>query len=137
MYIKDFSFMHLVYLPDHFQTCEKCGVQSQFIPDIAKCQQLAEGPGLHVAAVGQPSTFTVYVVDRNGKESQHWVRVSCNVWYYECVGKPWRVVLSEVRRVTKSQYVISYIPRNWNQHNIHITIEGEPLLPVTLRPAAG
>ena len=79
----------------------------------------------------------VYVVDRNGKESQCWVGVSCNVRYYEYEGRPWGVVQGEVRRVTNSQYVISYIPRNWNQHNIHIKIEGEPLflLPVILRPA--
>ena len=41
----------------------------KFIPDIEKCRQLAEGPGRHVEAVGQPATFTVYVVDRNWKES--------------------------------------------------------------------
>ena len=104
----------------------------KFKPDIEKCRQLAEGPGRHVAVVGQPTTLTLYVVDENGKESQHWVNVRCIMEYYE--DELWRREEGEGWRVTNSQYVISYTPRNRNEHRIHIRIEGEYLGTVTLNP---
>lgn len=112
-----------------FQTCERCGIPSDFTPDIEKCRQLVEGPGLHVAVVGQPASFTVYVVDKNWKKSQCSMEVTYTMRYYETEGEPWKSEEGEARKVTESQYVISYTPRNKKEHNIHIRIGGRPLSP--------
>ena len=54
-------------------------------------------------------------------------------YYAQCLGYTYND--GTVRKVTNSQYVISYTPINETEHEINIIIEGEPLLTVTLRPA--
>ena len=55
------------------------------------------------------------------------------MWYYEqCLGYTYKD--GKVRKVTNSQYVISYTPINDNKHSIFIKIEDEPLLTVELEP---
>ena len=55
------------------------------------------------------------------------------MWYYaQCLGYTYKD--GKVRRVTNSQYVISYTPINENEHQINIIIEGRLLLTVELNP---
>ena len=79
----------------------------------------AEGPGLHVAMVGEAATATVYVVDKEGREYHCPVEVSCELVSSDGSGQ----VRGEAKRVRDSQYEISYHPQHRGQHYLHIRVE--------------
>ena len=99
------------------QTCQQLGQLAARPVCHAKCH--VEGPGLHVAIVGEAATATVYVVDQEGRGCQRSVEVSCELVSSD--GS--RQVRGEAKRARDSQYEISYHPQHRGQHYLHIRVE--------------
>ena len=99
------------------QTCLRLGQIAVNPVCPAKC--CAEGPGLHVAVVGETATATVYVVDQKGREYQRPVEVSCELVSSDGSSH----VRGEAKKVKDNQYVISYHPQHRGQHYLHIRVE--------------
>ena len=99
------------------RTCQQYGQITACHVCHAKCH--AEGPGLHVAMVGEAATATVYVVDQKGRGCQRPVEMSCELVSSDGSGQ----VRGEAKRVRDSQYEISYHPQHRRQHYLHIRVE--------------
>ena len=117
------------------QTCLRLGQIAVNPVCPAKC--CAEGPGLHVAVVGETATATVYVVDQKGREYQRPVEVSCGLVSSDGSSH----VRGEAKKVKDNQYVISYHPQHRGQHYLHIRVEDKhisgspfPLSVITTTP---
>ena len=88
-----------------------------------KCS--AEGPGLHVAVVGETATATVYVIDQKGREYQHPVKVSCELVSSNGSSQ----VYGECRRLRSTNiYELTYQPQQRGQHLLHVQVAGKCLL---------
>ena len=97
-------------------------------PDTSTCVCLekchAEGPGLHVAMVGEAATATVYVVDQEGKEYQYPVEVRCKLVSSDGSTQAY----GECRRIdTSNGYEITYQPLQRGQHSLHLQVAGKYL----------
>ena len=89
---------------------------------LEKCH--AEGPGLHVAMVGEAATATVYVVDQEGREYQYPVEVSCKLVSSNGSSQAY----GECRRIgTSNGYEITYQPLQRGQHSLHLQVAGKYL----------
>ena len=99
------------------QTCQQFGQLAAHPVCHAKCH--AEGPGLHVAMVGEAATATVYVVDKVGREYHCPVEVSCKLVFSDGSSQ----VRGEAKKVKDNQYEISYHPQHRGQHYLCIWVE--------------
>ena len=89
---------------------------------LEKCH--AEGPGLHVAMVGEAATATVYVVDQEGRGCQRPVEVSCKLVSSDGCTQAY----GECRRIgTSNGYEITYQPLRRGQHSSHLQVAGKYL----------
>ena len=89
---------------------------------LEKCY--AEGPGLHVAMVGEAATATVYVVDKEGKEYQCLVEVSCKLVSSDGSTQAY----DECRQIgTSNGYKITYQPLQRGQHSLYLQVAGKHL----------
>ena len=89
---------------------------------LEKCH--AEGPGLHVAMVGEAAIATVCVIDQEGKEYQYPVEVSCKLVSSDGSTQAY----GECRRIgTSNGYEITYQPLQRGQHSLHLQVAGKYL----------
>ena len=89
---------------------------------LEKCH--AEGPGLHIAMVGEAATATVYVVDQEGRGCQRPVEVSCELVSSDGSSQAY----GECRRIgTSNAYEITYQPLQGGQHSLHLQVAGKYL----------
>ena len=87
-----------------------------------KCR--AEGPGLHIAVVGETATATVYVVDKKGREYKYPVKVSCELVSSNGLSQ----VYGECRRLKSTNiYELTYQPEQRGQHLLHVQVAGKCL----------
>ena len=99
------------------QACNTYGQVDTHPVCHVKCH--TEGPGLRVAIVGEAATATVHVIDQKGRECQRPVEVSCELVSGDGSGR----VNGEIKKVSNSQYEISYLPQHRGQHYLHIRVE--------------
>ena len=110
----------LKFLSERNEMMQACNTFGQVVIHPAchaKCH--AEGPGLHVAMVGETVTATVHVVDQEGRKYQHPMEVSCELVSSDETSR----VRGEVKKVSDSRYEISYQPWHRGQHYLHIRVE--------------
>ena len=89
---------------------------------LEKCH--AEGPGLHVAMVGEAATATVYVVDQKGRGCQCPVEVSCKLVSSDGSTQAY----DKCRRIgTSNGYEITYQPLQGGHHSLHLQVAGKYL----------
>ena len=89
---------------------------------LEKCH--AEGPGLHVAMVGEAATATVYVVDQEGREYHCPVEVSCKLVSSDGSTQAY----GECRQIgTSNGYEITYQPLQRGLHSLHLQAGGKYL----------
>ena len=104
------------------RACQQLGkVHDSFQECPEKCR--AEGSGLQVAMVGEAASATVHIMDREGRECQRPVEVSCELVSSDGSSR----VRGEVERSGESSYQISYQPQHSGRHQLHIRVEGREI----------
>ena len=126
-----------------FECCQKELLQmcQQFGQIIAKpiCHEkcISEGNGLKLAVVGEKTTATVHVVDKEGKKYSRPLKISCELVSSD--GS--RHVGGEAKKMRDGRYEISYLPQHRGYHYLHIRVGGKhisgspfPLSVITTTP---
>ena len=104
------------------RACQQFGkVHDSFQECPEKCR--AEGSGLQVAMVGEAASATVHIMDREGRECQRPVEMSCELVSSDGSSR----VRGEVERTGESSYQISYQPQHSGRHQLHIRVEGREI----------
>ena len=83
-----------------------------------------ESTGLQVAVTGKTATATVHIVDREGREYQHPVDLSCELVSSDGQNK----ATAEVHKLENGKYQVSFQPQNGGQHQLHIHVLDKPIL---------
>ena len=101
------------------QICQQFGQVNAVPVCHDKCH--AKGTCLHVPMVGETTTATVDIKNKQGDECQRPVEVSCELVSIDGCSQ----VRGEVKKVKDSQYEISYHPQHRGYHYLHIQVENK------------